>query len=359
MTRVTLLVAVSSSLASAPGPAAQDTVSIRGHGCEQCGVGRTKVVTLRMPPSASAFVLPNAFATAADGSHVLSDGFGDRTVHRFHPDGRYIGTIGRTGNGPGEYGLVRALTTDGDTLRVFSARQAIFSLKGVLIEDKALGMGLQVNAAVVVGDALVVNGTDPAPDRFGSWLHRLHPDGSIASSFDVTPARVPIVSPFHGLRSLTRGADASTLWAARYNRYEVTHWTTAGRLLRTVLRDVEWFRPWERWDGRVALGPSVPRLTSVFVDSAGLLWTLVRVPDRTWKATPRDSRMPSPSKWDSIDDTIVEVLDLERGVVIAHQRWPEAMDRFDALGRAIQLAELDDGEVVVNVWRLTFSRRKR
>lgn len=59
------------------------------------------------------FNMPTGIAAGRNGELFVSDGYGNRQVHRFAPDGTLEKSWGRGGLGPGEFGPVHSVTVDG------------------------------------------------------------------------------------------------------------------------------------------------------------------------------------------------------------------------------------------------------
>jgi streptogramin lyase len=66
------------------------------------------------------FNMPTGVAFAANGDVYVSDGYGNRRVHRFSPDGTLQRSWGGPGNGPGEFAVVHFIAID-DRDRVYIA----------------------------------------------------------------------------------------------------------------------------------------------------------------------------------------------------------------------------------------------
>lgn len=58
------------------------------------------------------FNMPTGVAFAGDGGIFVSDGYGNRRVHRFAPDGIHCHSWGGPGAGPGEFALVHYIAID-------------------------------------------------------------------------------------------------------------------------------------------------------------------------------------------------------------------------------------------------------
>jgi hypothetical protein len=59
------------------------------------------------------FNMPTGVAAGRNGELFVSDGYGNRQVHRFTADGTLEKSWGRGGTGPGEFGPVHSVTVDG------------------------------------------------------------------------------------------------------------------------------------------------------------------------------------------------------------------------------------------------------
>jgi DNA-binding beta-propeller fold protein YncE len=61
---------------------------------------------------AAPFNRPTNAALAADGTLLVSDGYGNARVHRFAPDGRLLQSWGEPGSGPGQFNLPHGIAVD-------------------------------------------------------------------------------------------------------------------------------------------------------------------------------------------------------------------------------------------------------
>jgi DNA-binding beta-propeller fold protein YncE len=58
------------------------------------------------------FNRPTNVAQAADGTLLVTDGYGNARVHRFAPDGRLLDSWGEPGSGPGQFNLPHGIALD-------------------------------------------------------------------------------------------------------------------------------------------------------------------------------------------------------------------------------------------------------
>lgn len=82
------------------------------------------------------FNRPTDMVVAADGSIIISDGYGNARVHKYSPKGEHLLSWGEPGIDPGQFMVPHNLGLDGDRLYVADReahRVQIFSLDGQLL----------------------------------------------------------------------------------------------------------------------------------------------------------------------------------------------------------------------------------
>ena len=85
------------------------------------------------------FNMPTGVAFASNGEFYVSDGYGNRRVHRFGPDGTLLNSWGEAGGGPGQFAIVHFIAID-DRDRVYIAdrennRIQIFDPAGAFLAE--------------------------------------------------------------------------------------------------------------------------------------------------------------------------------------------------------------------------------
>jgi len=82
---------------------------------------------------------PTDIAVAADGEIYVSDGYGNARVHRFTPDGEYLGGWGEVGTGQGQFMTPHAVWVDGQNRVLVADREndrvQLFTRDGTFIEE--------------------------------------------------------------------------------------------------------------------------------------------------------------------------------------------------------------------------------
>jgi uncharacterized protein (DUF924 family)/streptogramin lyase len=128
----------------------------------------TKLRTLGSPGAASPtlygkpFNMPTGVAIASTGELFVSDGYGNRRVHCFSPEGELKHSWGEPGDGPGQFALVHFITADADDRLYVCDREnhriQIFAPTGELL---AQWKGFMMPSDLAFGrEAIYVAGAD-------------------------------------------------------------------------------------------------------------------------------------------------------------------------------------------------------
>ena len=137
------------------------------------------------------------------------------------------------------------------------------------------------------------------------------------------------------LRQLRR-ASPQTLWSAAVNSYRIELWTNEGTHLRTLAGKREWFPTWIRAVSHTPDAPPTPVLVDVMPDDQGLLWILTTIASAKWATAlgaEKDimgNRVQRPGTM--YMDTMIEVINVQRGRVVARRRVSDPWSGFAAPG---------------------------
>ncbi len=194
-------------------------------------------------------------------------------------------SIGRQGEGPGEYAEIRWIRALGDRLYVFDhvlRRRTVLNAATfeVLHTNPIRKMGQLYWGATVLDDSSYVLNTEQyAPELAGYALHRFNNDGEVVGSFDDAITGIPGLPPAR----LLQRARGGGVWSASWSTYRIDLWDPyRGSLLLSLTRDVDWFPPatatpqWEVHPDR----PASSFLAAFTEDAAGRLWVVLNVPNR-------------------------------------------------------------------------------
>ena len=321
----------------------------------RCG---TCELELGVSQAASLGAVSDPYSPAERPHHVVRDrhgryfvmaGFPVDRILVYNAGGHLDSVWGRGGEGPGEYESIRQLLMlRGDSLGVVDdagLRLTVLDSAGSVARTQPLPFH-PFRMVQLDNGTLVMAGLDRTASGGGYVMHLIRPDGSV-SPFG--PEGTVLRSrPSASQRHLaTRG---KTVWAARPDRYELTEFALDGTPLRVLRREADWFPDREK-EGAVSIakeGPS-PFLVAIRVDEQGLIWTMVRLADADW--APSDASGPFAS-WGRHYDSIVEVIDPGRGLVVKSQRFPWYGHGFTNDGFFVSHREDVLGVLVLDIWRL-------
>ena len=284
--------------------------------------------------------------------------------------GRMIGTVGRSGSGPGDLGAIRYVrVSQGDSLLVMDrARLSVFGPGGNFARTSALPPGfVGFRFGVMLDSKIVLNNYFPTRKSF--TLLNAHHDEVLTFGRSVAGQPFP---DSDALQFLVVGIDSGRFISVQQNHnYLVQIWDTSGVLIKEFRRSPSWFSPWSHTD-RLERGPRSPPFPAVvgaFVDlGRRKLWIAAVVPDRAWQgsgsnATERGGRAERPASIDLSEyprayDTIVEVVDLDSGKLEVSQRFDDFVPYFMEGGLMYGLREESSGLYVVETWRAQVETRR-
>lgn len=312
-----------------------------------------------------------AVVPASGGGFFLSHDAEPGRVLSFGDDGGFLGFLGRSGEGPGEFRRISALASAPDgSLYVFDrglARVTVYDIGGAYGETVRLPLAPgSVNAAVILaGGDMLLAGRLGVQDRVACAVHFVSAAGEAGRSYACDPDGFDPRTPERYERRIARGDD-STFWAAGRSAYRLERWHVRGSLEQVLTRDVPWFRPWTARGPISPEGGRVSELTSLGLDPAtGLLWVLIRVPsdDPEWVDGLISETVPSGRTYYGVGDasrvydTVIEAVDPATGQVVATRRVDPAFEAIVAPGLALSYAEDEVGNPFVQLWRLELTGR--
>jgi hypothetical protein len=305
--------------------------------------------------------LPADVGHRKNGEWVVTDQTNRTEVKFFGADGVWLRTLGRAGDGPGEFRWALTLAVEpNDGLRVFDGRLGRITeySPDLRVNGTAPGPQQAFSMAFLSGGRLVFAAQRNTRAGIGLPLHLMDPTGRIVHSFGADPPITEWGNPHKVWRTVAPSRD-SAVWAAHLTEYQVERWTLMGARTHTFLGEVSWFKPQARF-GRGS-GPDAPPAGGLFrirADPQGRLWLAFLVPDLQWKSALTSTTGPSgQTRWVSRDynllyDTIIEVVDVEKGRVIASGRHPSSIWGFTNEGDLIFHRYLEETWPVCEVRRV-------
>jgi hypothetical protein len=350
-----------------------ETVLAGPASCRECRVELEQIVVLG--DSIGPGMLQEQSVLATDGRgrfYVTSPD--DPTIAVFDGGGRFLRRVGRRGQGPGEF-TMRPTMLFGlrDTLYAITGgtrRMTVFSPEYEVVRTGTLSHSFSTAVRLQDGRFLLA-GVSPQAETMGNPLHLVDHEGASVLSFGATPGARDLagadrpVRPGRVSRAVVRDAArriappvGPTVWMAKLDEYVLEQWNLEGRKLAQITRQVSWFPP------NVQLPPNAtgathrlpPELQSLSEDKAGFLWTLSTVPDGAWRPRtfpdhPTGGTYTPDSLRHKLSDSVIEVLDPARGVVLATRTFDTLFTAFIAPDLLVSFTEDAAGNPRYVVWR--------
>lgn len=303
-----------------------DTVWVRDQvTCSGCSIRLDAVARLgrsgdqsRIQPSGPVTVGRNS-----QGHFYVAPMTDFQSVGIYDASGQQIRVIDRRVLPVGLVAEVRVLS--GDSVIVVDRRRRVAT---VLANDRTvlrtIDLGITVEGFYPVPDGrFVSHWRSSSPSLIGLSVHIHRSDGAIQRSFG---ARERTQSgPVHQNRQLA--LVPSGVLVARSNRWQIEEWTLDGEQGRTFIADRPWFAPWSTRASEDQ--PRRPWLESIRADSSGKVWAVVHVAEEDYferagsggdAAPGASTENTTPVARESREDTIVEVIDVATGELIARSR---------------------------------------
>lgn len=323
--------------------------------CDGCRIVLEPIARLGSADEPLSLISLARVVSDSEGNYYVAPTFEAGLIARYRRDGRFLGTIGRAGEGPGEFRRINGLVmAAGDTLHVFEGvrHTRLAATSGAYLGSANLPFPPR-GRLYVPGYGVVIQYMDVGGGPVNQPLHLVNAAGEVVRSFGGDGKALPPEQSYVSVRAMG-AARAGHLWSARINEYRIELWRMDGSPALTVIRDASWFRPWtEQPEGAPFTRRQRPTVTGVREDAAGRLWVTIIVPARDWRPRPGpgDSNLLRTEIAD-LYNTIIEVIDVENGRLLARSRY----DRFigGLGGSALVHGSRSDGEgnTVIDVWRL-------
>ncbi len=304
-----------------------------------CSVSAQDVIQISTEPPACAVVLDEAvrlgdiddpgtvgpagqITQLASGDFLVAHWDNGARIMVYGADGRYRESIGRRGEGPGEFsdpgiGKLRpapgggAFILDPGTRRI-THLAADWSLLGTTQIGAIFPLDFVPLAS---GRGFVVGGWGRAEDgRFGAVAEHLDAEGAVRETIAVVPTDRELINHFFAPAAVD---DEGRVWRSLPVEYAVEAWDPAApdRFLR-LEGQPEWFRPWPPADGYPLEAPPFSVIQGLR-HRDGLLWLATSVADDGWREAVANPVQGVPIDGNRRRDTVVEVVDPATGELVA------------------------------------------
>lgn len=292
--------------------------------CSECGVELREHLVLS-DSAAPAGIREDAagrdcmVARTSNGEWLLAGTVGGGQILWFDKDGGYTRSLGRRGEGPGEFGSdLRVMVGAGDSIYVLDDEQARLSVltpSGEFV--RSFVMPAQYRAVVRLPDGGFLFHRRPEGPTTPIFV-RVDADGRMEGTFG--QPRLEGAEAVLDTWLLAPAAEGGT-WLASIWDYEIARHDPPGQARTMVTRTVEWFPFAPPRIDEAELDARPPStLRHLFEDDSGRLWVFVASPSPNWEpGIPLEPRY----EWALRSfESIVEVIDLVGGAVLARDRFP-------------------------------------
>jgi hypothetical protein len=278
--------------------------------------------------------------------------------------GNFVRTIGREGQGPGEFRSIRVVHADkGDSLHIVDEqnnRYSVLSPSYDLVRDfRPRGLVGITGSAFLPNGLAVINAMVRTADALVDPYHVYRSSGEHVRSFGYDSSVITVTQAIRQRRVLAPSQRPNVFWAAHVNRYVVEQWHVAGvRRLRIERRTGRWFRPYDEdpTAGAAPDNPPKPWITGLYEDAGGLLWTFTVVLDEDWEDAlfQLDDEFHGAyytwTRYGELFDTRVEVIDPVAGELIASRVVDPYLFTSDGLVMSLE-RDANDEVYMATAWR--------
>ncbi|TVP43049.1 MAG: 6-bladed beta-propeller [Gemmatimonadales bacterium] len=327
--------------------------------CEApCLIRAERVITFGEKTGPGYVGTPIGVVERSDGTWVLADREDQNRLKVFGADGSFLRSVGRAGDGPGEFRTINHLgLLDGDTIEVYDLGGLRIQRFGPRFEPGSITRVPEFHAASMARTTdgrRVVNAVVALPSGIGLPLHLLSEDGQILASFGSEPPIEDLRASHRRHFSLT---PRETAWATPHTEYRLEEWSWEGRRLRTLVRNA----PWLTRDGDLLLSPDGvpnPWVRAIREDREGRLWVVALVPGTDWESGvgPQEQFtgevLTGINNMERAFDTIIEVIDPDSGRILGSQRLSMPVQGFVDDGRVYAVEITPIGDYRISVWEL-------
>ena len=300
----------------------------------------------------------------------------DGELKRYGSEGRFLGVVGRSGDGPLEFRRPRPIHVDRfgrvHVIDSGNGRISIIDQTSLSLADEFTIPRVSVNSAVVVNDGkeYAIQAWIAATDRIGLPIHVVNDQGFVRSFGMVQSAdgkRTPLQHTAGSTeRRLTIDDDNATIYAAHRSRYRVEAWSVDGQPVREfdILEELNALSE----SGRVvsAANPPPQVVLQIHVDTDRLLWVMLAVRANDWadhmvELVAEDGRThfvprDGPASVFDIYDSRLDVIDLGQCQVLASQTVDGILGTFLGDGVVSVVDVMDSGGDVLDIWEVSLQR---
>lgn len=325
----------------------------RGDECRDCTITAELLTAFGASDGDGALASTPWLGPGIDGERVvLQPDVSGELPRLFTERGRFLRTIGESGDGPGEFRGVDHVMRSADSLFFFDVRAR--RLVVMQMPDRVVRTATWMSHTY--GAIELANGTIVSTDAVwvpGRPFEHLTRTGELLQRFgDSLPA--------HARARIVARAPDGSFWAApRTRRLEFEHWATPAHRLETVEVVTPHYAPYDVYAFPADDRPPSPSLRGFWVDSLSHLWLVLEVPGAEWRAgfgEPRRGEggvefLPTTDRELAWASVIMEY-DPVAHRVVAERRFEEAFLQVVGPGLVTRVLQDEDGWHRVQLYRI-------
>lgn len=283
-------------------------------------------------------------ARLSTGEFTMSGPIGGGAILVYDSSGSFTRTIGRDGDGPGEFGATtRLAVTPLDTVYAMDdshVRVQVLTPAGDFIRSYHYPGRIGSFTLLANGDLLAF--VMPSTDT-DNLFHVLSPTGSPVARFGA-----PTLSALDLETWVVSRGGNTDFWTASVWEYKLYHWSAFDAPDDSLVRHVDWFPPNRGFPaGTYETVPPPAFLYHMWEDSQGRLWNYILVPDPHW--VPGMELRPTLEWFRKTFDTVVEVVDLEARRLVASGHYDDRYGPVCGSGLMYAVIETPEGDTRVQV----------
>ncbi|MDT8341432.1 MAG: hypothetical protein RQ751_07965 [Longimicrobiales bacterium] len=326
--------------------------------CDTCGLVLERMGELGdsgVTASTSGDAMFHPCGVSAIGDTILASArpVGGGEIQLFTLDGVWLRSVGRPGQGPGEFGRdLRVIPTEsGGAVVVDRALSRVTVFRADWQVERVFHLETRPDAHVIGSEGDLFVHSKPHPSEPGPVVRFSRVDLETGEVFPIVDGVV--VSRLPELRDLDEWKMAAfpdaAFVAAQMWEYVITVFDRDGSAILTVARDAKWM-PKQNIDAEFLEGmgethPVPPVIRALHTDAAGNLWVYILVPDAAWRPWP--SRRSGPRWATATYDTRVEIIDLGSRRVLASGRFDEVIAPVCGSNYSFTVRETAEGDNVI------------
>ena len=288
----------------------------------------------------------------------------DRDILKVYaPDGSFISQVGRTGEGPGEFGAPVPIHADADgsvhVLDPANLRITVLdSSFQVVSETHITNAGPVHEAAWLAEDRYMVAMWSGGPESVGFPLHVLSDEGIILRSFGM-PDGEERLDPFTAQRRITANA-AGQMFATPRFIFRVESWNSEAEPLATFMGPALIQHAVEQAPYNLDDHPIPAEIMDLHADFRGRLWVLIREPREGWETLFEEQAYPNgmvglrlrgSATIDDVYRSRLWVVSLTTGDILADTVMNGQLTGFTPSGLIVENGESPAGDPLLRILR--------